>query len=198
MSLISPSNPLRRRLFPWSRPVSPRKKRRAAELPWNLHLEPLEARDLLTGTWTPLVNLAPSTTGTMLLLSDGTVMVQGDGVSNAWYRLTPDAAGSYSDGTWSQRASMSLQRQYFASNVLPDGRVLVLGGEYSGSQGQATWTHTAEMYDPATDSWGGAASFPQSRFGDDPSELLPDGRVLAGYLSGPQTYIYDPGSNTWS
>ncbi len=198
MSFISPSNPLRRRLFSWSRPVSPRRKRRAAELPWTLHLEPLEARDLLTGTWTPLVNLAPSTTGTMLLLSDGTVMVQGGGVSNAWYRLTPDAAGSYSDGTWSQRASMSLQRQYFASNVLPDGQVLILGGEYSGSQGQATWTHTAEMYDPATDSWSGAASFPQSRFGDDPSELLPDGRVLAGYLSGPQTYIYDPGSNTWS
>jgi hypothetical protein len=152
----------------------------------------------LTGTWTPLTNLAPSTTGTMLLLSDGTVMVQGGGVTNAWYRLTPDTAGRYVAGTWSQRASMSLERQYFASNVLPDGRVLVLGGEYSGSQGQANWTHNAEIYDPSADSWSSAASFPQPHFGDDPSEMLPDGRVLAGYLSGPQTYIYDPSANTWT
>ena len=198
MTLNAFASPLRRPFFPWLRRTGRRGQRRAGRPSPALRLESLEARDLLTGTWTPLTNLAPSTTGTMLLLSDGTVMVQGGGVTNTWYRLAPDAAGRYSDGTWSQRAAMNLQRQYFASNVLPDGRVLVLGGEYSGSQGQPNWTHTAEIYDPSADSWRSATSFPQARFGDDPSEMLPDGRVLAGYLSGPQTYLYDPSSNTWT
>src|SRR5579883_2433981 len=64
-----------------------------------LQLELFESRDLLSGVWTQLTNLAPSDTGTstMLLLSDGTVMVQGGGtettVTKTWYRLTPDATG---------------------------------------------------------------------------------------------------------
>ncbi len=194
MTVRAFANPHHRRFSPSTRCGN----RRNGPAPVALRLESLETRDLLTGTWTPLANLAPSTTGTMLLLSDGTVMVQGGGVTNTWYRLTPDATGRYVNGTWSERSPMSLQRLYFASNVLPDGRVLVLGGEYSGSQGQTNWTHTAEIYDPAADSWRSAASFPQARFGDDPSAMLPDGRVLAGYLNGPQTYIYDPSANTWT
>ncbi|MFI5458998.1 MAG: MBG domain-containing protein, partial [Isosphaerales bacterium] len=150
------------------------------------------------GTWTPLSNLAPSGTGTMLLLSDGTVMVQGNGVTNIWYSLAPDSTGSYAAGTWSQLASMSLQRLDYASNVLPDGRVFVVGGEYSGPSGGQNETPTGEIYDPVANTWTTIANFPQSEFGDDPTQLLPDGRVLAGYHSGPQTYIYDPNSNTWS
>jgi hypothetical protein len=64
----------------------------------------------------------------MLSLPDGTVMMHDNdnGFGNLlnrdrWYRLTPDASGSYVNGTWSQLASMSTQRLFFASNVLPDG-----------------------------------------------------------------------------
>ena len=46
--------------------------------------------------------------------------------------------------------------------------------------------------------WSSTTNFPQPQFGDDPTQLLPDGRVLAGYISGPETYIYDPASDTWS
>jgi hypothetical protein len=138
----------------------------------------------------------------MMLLSDGTVMVQGGGnpttVTKTWYRLTPDATGSYANGTWSQLASMGLEREWYASNILPDGRVFVLGGEDSGPQGQANFTNTGEIYDPVADAWTPITNFPQRKFGDDPSEVLPDGRVLAGYLLANFTYIYDPASNTWS
>src|SRR4030095_8400200 len=41
------------------------------------------------GVWTPLKNWAPDFAGTMLLLSDGTVMVQGYFLGNDWMRLTP-------------------------------------------------------------------------------------------------------------
>ncbi len=35
-------------------------------------------------------------------------------------------------------------------------------------------------------------------FGDDPSMLLPGGKILAGYLLGNSTWLYDIASNSWS
>jgi hypothetical protein len=72
---------------------------------------------------------------------------------------------------------------------LPDGRVFVLGGEYSG---QGDDTNTGEIYNPATNHWSAIMNFPQPFAGDLPTEVLPDGRVLAGYIFGPETYIFDP------
>src|SRR5262249_55224877 len=95
-----------------------------------LAVEWLEDRRLLAGSWSTLTNLAPSSTGTMMLLTDGTVLAQQSGVSNGWYKLTPNASGSYVDGTWSTLAPMHEPRLYYGSNVLPDGRVFVIGGEY--------------------------------------------------------------------
>ena len=76
----------------------------------------------------------------MLLESDGTVLVHDEpdnnttGGTSAWYKLTPDSKGSYIDGTWSKIASMPAEYTplYFASAILPDGRMIVEGGEYIG------------------------------------------------------------------
>ena len=163
-----------------------------------LVLESLESRTLLTGTFTPLAHTSLDASGTMMLEANGTVIVQGGGVSKAWDLLAPDSSGSYVNGTWTRLAAMSTQRLYFGSNVLTDGRILVQGGEYSGPLGLANWVNTGEIYTPSTNSWTNIATFPNSQFGDDPTEVLPNGTVLAGYLSGPQTYIYNPTSNTWS
>jgi hypothetical protein len=168
-----------------------------------LRLELLETRDLLSGVWTPLTNLAPSPDGmgTMTLLSDGTIMVQGGGSNdavNAWYQLTPDNLGDYTNGTWGQLASMSLERLYFGSNVLPDGRVFLVGGEYTGPDTQITWINQGEIYDPVADAWSPITDFPQSQFGDDPTMVLQDGRILAGFRNGPETYLYDPATDTWT
>lgn len=142
--------------------------------------------------------LAPAALGHMILLSNGTVMVQGSGISSTWYQLAPDAKGNYANGKWSTLASMSTQRKDYGSNVLPSGQVFLLGGEYSGPAGAKNVTNKGEIYDPVSNSWSPIANFPQNAFGDDPTVILPDGRVLAGYIFGPQTYIYDPASNTWS
>src|SRR4051794_10192096 len=91
-------------------------------------------------SWSTLAGTAPGGTGLMMLLTDGTVMVKTGNA--AWSRLSPSASGSYVDGTWSALASMSTGRLYFASNVLTDGRVFVLGGEYSGPNMSANWTNT--------------------------------------------------------
>src|SRR5262249_50995726 len=168
-----------------------------------LAVESLEDRCLRTGTWTPLTNLLPDAFGAAqeLLLSDGTVMILGGGdvvASKDWYKLTPDAAGSYINGTFSPRAPMSLERVSFPSNVLPSGKVFVMGGEFSGPATGLNWTNKGELYDPVTDSWTPLPNHPESRFGDDPTVVLPNGKILAGSLTTPSTYLFDPATNTWS
>ena len=150
------------------------------------------------GAWTPLVNQAPDFTGTMLLLTDGTVMVQGYDPGNNWMRLTPDDIGSYVNGTWSTLAPMSTPRLYFATHVLPNGNVWLLGGEYSGNPLVAHFTNTGEIYDTLTNTWSPIAHHPQNFFGDDPTMLLPNGKILAGSITSRNTYIYDIATNTWS
>src|SRR4051812_43701168 len=102
------------------------------------------------GSWTALSNGAPNANnGVMLLLSDGRVMCKsnaggGDGVGNTWNLLTPDASGSYANGTWTTLSAMAKTRLYFSSQVLMDGRVFVCGGEYG------TGGNFGEIYDPQT------------------------------------------------
>ena len=65
-------------------------------------------------------------------------MVQQNASSN-WWKLTPDEHADYTTGTWSQLApsqwldgmeNLNYAPSDFASAVLPDGRVIVMGGEY--------------------------------------------------------------------
>src|SRR5689334_16828340 len=82
----------------------------------------------LAQTWTRLTHDAPNTINLMLLLPDGTVMaarnydIASTIPGRDWYRLTPDANGSYVNGTWSPLASMQRTRLYYPSQVLQDGR----------------------------------------------------------------------------
>jgi hypothetical protein len=136
--------------------------------------------------WTPLVNPPPfGTPGTMLLESDGTVLVHNEpdnnttGGTNQWWKLTPDANGSYVDGTWSQIASMSPNYTplYFASAILPDGRMIVEGGEYIGEN--PVWSNQGAIYNPVTNSWRSVA--PPSgwtNMGDAASDVLADGTFM--------------------
>ena len=156
----------------------------------------LLAASAQAATWTQLKNAAPGGTGVMMQLTDGTIMVKTGNA--AWSRLTPSATGSYVDGTWSSLAPMSTGRLYFASNMLTDGRVWVLGGEYSGSSMAANWSNTGEIYDPVANTWTPIAHHPESQYGDVPSMLLQGNKILTGSLSTGKSYIYDVASNTWS
>jgi hypothetical protein len=136
--------------------------------------------------WTPLKNPPPfGTPGTMLLESDGTVLVHDEpdndttGGTNAWYKLTPDASGSYIDGTWSQIASMpaAYTPLYFASAILPDGRMIVEGGEYIGEND--AWSNQGAIYSPVTNTWKSVAPPPGwTNIGDAASDVLNDGTFM--------------------
>jgi hypothetical protein len=135
-----------------------------------------------TSPWEPLTHAAPIDPGSMLLLSNGTVVVHSEppaGGTNVWYKLTPDSKGSYVDGTWSKIASMpgGYNPLYFASGILPDGRMLVEGGEYLG--GNPVWTNKGALYSPVSDSW--RAIDPPggwSNIGDAQSDVLANGTFM--------------------
>lgn len=148
-------------------------------------------------SWTKVAAPAPSAIGTMLLMTDGTVMAQGNPF-NTWYQLAPSFNGSYAAGAWSPLPSMSTQRLYFASHVLPSGKLWILGGEYSGTPLASNIAASGEMYDPIKKTWSPIASHPEGFFGDDPSMLLNNGKILAGSIFSSNTYLYDIPSNTWS
>ena len=158
--------------------------------------EALEQRHLFAGVWTPLVRSAPTGIAeTMMLLSDGNVMVHtGFGASKTWAKLSPDTQGSYANGTYTNLAPMSVGRLYFPSTVLPSGEVFVLGGEFSDL---GTYTNHAEIFNPVTNTWRTAAAFPEPTFGDTPTSLLPNGKILAGAPFTDNSYLYDPQADTW-
>jgi len=153
------------------------------------------------GTWTVLAHPPGFAASTMLLLTDGTVMVNEDS-SRRWFRLTPDSGGGYRNGTWSPLADAGVARLYYDSAVLADGRVLVMGGEYSDTSGtfSQNWTGTGEIYDPLTDTWSPtpAPPFASGAIGDAAACLLADGRLLVGDVFSRSSAIYDPATNTWS
>jgi hypothetical protein len=136
-------------------------------------------------TWTALTNTPPAPLGTALLLTDGTVMAQGVETSGYatgnWYRLTPSATGSYAAGTWTTLASMpsGYSPLYYASAVLPDGRVVVIGGEYNAGEDEET--NLGAIYNPATNSWT-SVSPPSgwTHIGDAVSVVLANGTFMIG------------------
>lgn len=132
----------------------------------------------------------------MQLLSNGSVLVHGGAgsASNSFYVLTPDASGNYANGTWTTTGSFNEPRLFYTSAVLPSGKVFAVGGEYP------SFSNTSEVYDPVAGTWTYTASVPtpDTRYGDDPITVLPNGKILAGYYNGPQTYLYDPATGTWS
>ena len=149
----------------------------------------------MPGTWQALTHQPTFNTSTMILLSDGRIMVQEE-ATNHWHALTPDSYGSYVDGSWSPLADMSFWRRYYASGMLKDGRIVLIGGEQSGAGGD---TNKGEIYDPVSDSWSSMPSPPGwAQVGDAACCILPSGDLMIGALTTPRCAIFDPVTDCWS
>ncbi len=149
-------------------------------------------------TLTNLTHSAPDGAQITFLLTDGTVLAQGN-QGQDWWKLTPDITGSYVNGTWTQVAS--LESDYdpdaFASQVLADGRVLIEGGEYN--FGNFTLTNLGEIYDPAANTWTPLAAPPGWGYiGDSPSTMLPNGHFLIGQKITEQVADLNPTTMEWT
>ena len=117
-----------------------------------------------------------------------------------WYKLTPDLTGSYLNGTWSQIASLpaGYQPQAYASAVLADGRVVVVGGEYDNT-GSFVMSNKCVVYDPKSNTWTSVA--PPSGWdyiGDLPGAVLANGKFLIGNKLDTRLALLDPATLTWT
>ena len=137
-----------------------------------------------SGTWHPLTHALCTDSQpcfspkAALLLTDGTVIIN-EQCGGRWFRLTPDINGSFQNGSWSQIASLptGYAPLYFASQVFPDGRVIINGGEYNSCV--AVWTTQGAIYDPLGNAWTSVA--PPSGWttiGDAQSIVLPNGQYM--------------------
>jgi hypothetical protein len=145
-----------------------------------------------------LVHQPPDGAGIGFLLTDGTVIFQGNAGSD-WAKLTPDKFGSYVKGTWKTLASLpaGYVPDAFASAVLADGRVIIEGGEYN--NGNFAFTNLGAVYDPVKDTW--TMQKPPKGWGfigDSPSAVLPNGHFLLGSKFDKRVAELDPSTLTWT
>ena len=164
--------------------------------------------------WTPLnnqPNFLVDGASNPILLTDGTVLIQDTGFPD-WWRLTPDSTGSYVNGTWTQIASLpnSYSPLYHSSAVLPDGRLIIEGGEYLLNLQQTelvpTWSAKGSIYDPIADTW--TPIKPPSFFtkvpglgqtiGDAQSVVLADGTYMQADCCTKEQALLDATTLTWT
>jgi N-acetylneuraminic acid mutarotase len=105
-------------------------------------------------------------------------------------------------GVFENTGSLATARFGHTATLLPNGMVLVAGGEDSG--GSFTSLASAELYDPASETWSATGSLATARQLHT-ATLLPNGKVLVagGFNNRVQNglasaELYDPASGTWT
>jgi hypothetical protein len=150
----------------------------------------------------PIKNQPPDYMQMAFLMTDGSVLTQSGSYWNRWYRYVPDATGGYSDGTWTQVASLpsGYAPDAFASDVLADGRLLISGGEYNvPGNYQLQLVNLGAIYDPVKNTWTKLGHPNGWGFiGDSPSAILPNGLFLIGNKLTKQDATYNPATGKWT
>jgi hypothetical protein len=138
--------------------------------------------------------------GPALLLTDGRILIQQFNTSN-WWTLTPNH-GVYHTGTFTRVASfptsLNYAHNYFASAVLPDGRVIVEGGEDNFNVPK--WTTKGAIYDPVKNVWTPVAPpTGWTTIGDAQSVVLPNGTFMLANCCDvpPQAALLNAATLTW-
>jgi hypothetical protein len=188
-----------------------------------------ESSALVSNPWSSFTNTPPNYLSTCLLLTNGDVMCQGttssattSGATNTWHRLRPDNFGSYKNGTWDKPTIAPMPNgkdtsfgcnpctyapTYFSSAVLPDGRVVVIGGEFNGLSTTTTpapqvETNIGFIYDPVTDVWSAQLTevFGGGSVGDTKGTILEDGTFTLANNSatGKDLEVLDPTTGTFT
>jgi hypothetical protein len=123
---------------------------------------------------------------TATLLLDGRVLIAGgfDMSSSGSAALKSAEVYDPATGKFTPTGSMIFDRQGFSSTTLPDGSVLIAGGENGQYGPNRKPASTAELYDPGSGTFTPTGSTPADFYGLDATPLL-DGRVLVlGFTNG--------------
>jgi trimeric autotransporter adhesin len=68
--------------------------------------------DCATGPFTALANQPPEPGYLTILLTDGSVLMQSNNDASVFYRLSPDSAGSYADGSWRRSGNSAVSTSF--------------------------------------------------------------------------------------
>ncbi|HSW17599.1 MAG TPA: galactose oxidase-like domain-containing protein [Ramlibacter sp.] len=115
--------------------------------------------------------------GTAAMYAEGKILVAGGGDP-------PQASVEVIDlnaatPSWRTVQSMSIARRHLNSTILPDGTVLVTGGSSGAGHNNANApVLSAQLWNPATETWTTLSSGTVPRLYHSAALLLPDGRVV--------------------
>ncbi len=104
--------------------------------------------------------------------------------------------------SWSLTGSLNTARRSHTATLLANGKILVAGG-MPDRLGPITYLNTAELYDPARETWSYTGNLNTGR-ADHTATLLANGKVLVvgGEVGTDQctnkAELYDPATGTWS
>lgn len=179
-----------------------------------------ELYDPASGSWTPTADMgtcrgspatvtlgAPKTPPKAGVRDpkDQVLLIGGVGCMPDQPSLRTAEAYDAATGTWRPRAAMADVRWGHSATVLRDGRVLVAGGYTGGGNVTGDLLASAEIYDPARDTWTPTGAMVAARTFHS-AALLPDGKVLVAGGRGCPTRgcevasaeLYDPATGTWA
>ena len=154
-------------------------------------------------TWTLIVP-PPSKLGSAAMYASGKILYTGGGdVKDSGQAAKTQATVidmTQALPAWRQVSPMANPRYQHNLVVLPDGKVLAVGGVSVVSQSTNNGTLSTEIWDPSTETWTSLASISDIRGYHSIAMLLLDGRVLSagGGRSGSQVFdhstaqIYSP------
>ena len=153
------------------------------------------------GTWDPPIarsnfgdrDIGEGTYGSSAMYRDGKILIMGgsDPATATAEVIDLNAATP----SWRYVAPMASPRKQHVATILPDGKVLVVGGHSGpGKDNPAYPVYPAELWDPATETWTTLASMATYRGYHSTAFVLPDGRVVSagGEDVGANAEIFSP------
>ncbi len=150
-----------------------------------------------TFTQTATLTASPSATATSSPTASATLTLTV--TPTATFTASPTPSILLTPGVWNSIDPMSVNRDGHTSTLLPDGRVLIVGGVDG-----TTYYSSVEIFDPSTNAWTSATSMSVARAYHS-ATLLQNGKVLvvggANSSAGPSlksVEIYNPTTDTWT
>ena len=173
--------------------------RRGTLVPWyDWGPQPMEMISMIVVPETPWPAASGRGKATLrwvsLFLSTVVILAVGAGPGYA-----QESARTVTQNRWTATGSMATPRVAHTATLLPNGKVLVVGGRSTENAILAS----AELYDPASHTWSATGSLHVARRVHT-ATLLPSGKVLVAGGFGVYTYpvssseLYDPATGLWS